>query len=44
MQNTRVIPSSAVIALCALVVVAEGYDLIVYGALLPALLKEPGWD
>lgn len=31
------------IALCALVVVAEGYDLIVYGALLPSLLDEPGW-
>ena len=43
MQNKRVIPPSAVIALCALVVIAEGYDLIVYGALLPALLKEPGW-
>lgn len=43
MRNTRVIPSPAVIALCALVVVAEGYDLIVYGALLPALLKEPNW-
>lgn len=43
MQIKRLIPSSAVIALCALVVIAEGYDLIVYGALVPALLKEPGW-
>lgn len=43
MNYKNVIPSSAVIALCALVVIAEGYDLIVYGALLPALLKEPGW-
>jgi AAHS family benzoate transporter-like MFS transporter len=32
-----------VVALCALVVVAEGYDLIVYGALLPKLLAEPDW-
>ena len=32
-----------VVALGALVVVAEGYDLIVYGALLPKLLAEPGW-
>lgn len=39
----RVVSPWAVIALCALVVVAEGYDLIVYGALLPSLLKEPGW-
>jgi AAHS family benzoate transporter-like MFS transporter len=29
--------------LCALVVIAEGYDLIVCGALLPDLLAEPGW-
>ncbi|MET8770409.1 MFS transporter [Streptomyces sp. NPDC004658] len=32
-----------VVALCTLVVIVEGYDLIVYGALLPDLLKEPGW-
>lgn len=32
-----------VVALCALVVIAEGYDLIVFGALLPKLLVEPGW-
>ncbi|MFC0111043.1 MFS transporter [Kibdelosporangium aridum] len=35
--------SWTVVALCATVVVAEGYDLIVYGALLPKLLAEPGW-
>ena len=33
-----------VIGLCALVVVAEGYDLIVYGTLIPSLLAEPGWN
>lgn len=32
-----------VVTLGALVVIAEGYDLIVYGALLPKLLAEPGW-
>ncbi|HEX4251529.1 MAG TPA: aromatic acid/H+ symport family MFS transporter [Pseudonocardia sp.] len=32
-----------VVTLCALVVIAEGYDLIVFGALLPTLLVEPGW-
>ncbi len=32
-----------VVALGTLVVIAEGYDLIVYGALLPQLLTEPGW-
>lgn len=31
------------IILCALVVVAEGYDLIVFGALIPSLLQEPDW-
>jgi AAHS family benzoate transporter-like MFS transporter len=44
MRHTLAIPSSAIIAFCALVVIAEGYDLIVFGALLPALLKEPGWS
>ncbi|MEV4312416.1 MFS transporter [Actinocrispum sp. NPDC049592] len=39
----RTTSSWAVVALCATVVVAEGYDLIVYGALLPRLLTEPGW-
>jgi AAHS family benzoate transporter-like MFS transporter len=33
----------AVVALCSVLLVAEGYDLIVYGALLPSLLREPGW-
>ena len=32
------------VTLGALVVIAEGYDLIVYGALLPQLLTEPGWE
>ncbi|MFC0112144.1 MFS transporter [Kibdelosporangium aridum] len=31
------------VTLCALVVIAEGYDLIVFGAVLPSLLNEPGW-
>jgi len=33
----------AVTALCWVVVVFDGYDLIVYGTVLPALLAEPGW-
>jgi AAHS family benzoate transporter-like MFS transporter len=33
-----------VIALCWLIVVFDGYDLIVYGATIPALLDEPGWS
>ena len=32
-----------VIALCWLIVVFDGYDLIVYGTTIPALLDEPGW-
>lgn len=32
-----------VVVLGALIVIAEGYDLIVYGALLPSLIAEPGW-
>lgn len=39
----RHVSAWVVIALCALVVIAEGYDLIIYGALIPSLLDEPGW-
>jgi len=42
--SPRTARPTAVIALCALAIIAEGYDLIVYGALIPSLLKEPGWD
>jgi len=33
----------AVVAICFLIVVFDGYDLIVYGASVPKLLVEPGW-
>jgi AAHS family benzoate transporter-like MFS transporter len=36
-------PAALVIGLCWLIVVFDGYDLIVYGTTIPALLKEPGW-
>jgi AAHS family benzoate transporter-like MFS transporter len=32
-----------VTALCWVIVVFDGYDLIVYGTVLPKLLDEPGW-
>lgn len=32
-----------VLAICALTVVADGYDVVVYGAVIPSLLHEPGW-
>ncbi len=32
-----------VTALCWAIVVFDGYDLIVYGTVLPRLLEEPGW-
>ena len=32
-----------VVVLCFLTIVADGYDLIVYGATVPSLLTEPGW-
>jgi hypothetical protein len=32
-----------VLLLCFLIVVIEGYDLIVYGAVLPTILKAPSW-
>jgi AAHS family benzoate transporter-like MFS transporter len=33
-----------VVLLSTTVVIAEGYDLIVYGTLIPHLLEEPGWN
>jgi AAHS family benzoate transporter-like MFS transporter len=35
--------ASLVTALCWAIVVFDGYDLIVYGTVLPQLLEEPGW-
>ncbi|WP_158890302.1 MFS transporter [Amycolatopsis anabasis] len=38
-------PRSAVlvVAVCFVTVIFDGYDLIVYGAVIPLLLHEPGW-
>ncbi|WP_434666139.1 aromatic acid/H+ symport family MFS transporter [Paraburkholderia sp. A3BS-1L] len=33
-----------VVILCFLTIAVDGYDLIVYGATVPHLLKEPGWN
>jgi AAHS family benzoate transporter-like MFS transporter len=41
-RRTR--PAWLVIALAWSIVVLDGYDLIVYGATLPAMLAEPGWS
>lgn len=35
--------AATVTLLCWLLIVFDGYDLIVYGTVLPALLEEPGW-
>ena len=32
-----------VLAICGITVVADGYDVVVYGAVIPSLLHEPGW-
>lgn len=43
-QSTPPVRSSLfVVFLCFLTLVADGYDLIVYGATVPHLLAEPGW-
>jgi MFS transporter, AAHS family, benzoate transport protein len=43
-QTTPPVRSSLfVILLCFLTLVADGYDLIVYGTTVPHLLNEPGW-
>jgi MFS transporter, AAHS family, benzoate transport protein len=36
--------ATLVTALCWVIVVFDGYDLIVYGTVLPRLLSEPGWE
>lgn len=33
-----------VVVLCFLTIAVDGYDLIVYGATIPRLLEEPGWN
>ncbi|SIT41734.1 Major facilitator transporter [Paraburkholderia piptadeniae] len=33
-----------VVALCFLTIAVDGYDLIIYGATIPRLLEEPGWQ
>jgi MFS transporter, AAHS family, benzoate transport protein len=35
--------SSLIVALCGLMILFDGYDLVVYGNVVPALLVEPGW-
>ncbi len=32
-----------VVAICFVTIVFDGYDLIVYGAVVPSLLKNPDW-
>ncbi len=41
--TTRRRSGLSVVAICFLVVVFDGYDLIVYGASVPDLLAEPDW-
>ncbi|MDJ1372629.1 MFS transporter [Gulosibacter molinativorax] len=44
MSKTMARSSWATVFVCAFIIVAEGYDLIVYGTLIPSLLEEPGWN
>ncbi|MFG2025737.1 MFS transporter [Streptomyces sp. NPDC048825] len=32
-----------VLAICGITVVSDGYDVVIYGAVIPSLLHEPGW-
>ena len=40
----RTRPAWVVTLLCWLIVVFDGYDLIVYGTTIPHLMEEPGWE
>lgn len=42
--NPRAQYAGWVAPLCWLAVALEGFDLVVLGVVLPALLKEPGWN
>ncbi|RNL87548.1 MFS transporter [Halostreptopolyspora alba] len=35
--------STLVLVLCGVLILFDGYDLVVYGNVVPALLAEPGW-
>lgn len=41
---TRTRSPGVVIALCFVAIVFDGYDLVVYGAVVPDLLAYPAWD
>ncbi|MGD9530351.1 MFS transporter [Pseudonocardia sp.] len=44
---SRTVPTRSgltVVALCFLTIVFDGYDLIVYGSVVPSLLADPEWD
>ena len=43
LQPQRGATSTLVAALCGALILFDGYDLIVYGNVVPALLAEPGW-
>ncbi|MER5436501.1 aromatic acid/H+ symport family MFS transporter [Streptomyces sp. NPDC002588] len=32
-----------VLAICGITVISDGYDVVIYGAVIPSLLHEPGW-
>lgn len=33
-----------IVVLCAFLILGDGYDLVVYGNVVPSLLAEPGWN
>ncbi|MEU5592678.1 aromatic acid/H+ symport family MFS transporter [Streptomyces sp. NPDC020298] len=32
-----------VLAICGIAIITDGYDVVIYGAVIPSLLHEPGW-
>jgi MFS transporter, AAHS family, benzoate transport protein len=48
-QSTPLAPTAGksggfVIAICAAMILFDGYDLIVFGNVIPSLIAEPGWN
>ncbi|MFJ3804367.1 MFS transporter [Streptomyces sp. NPDC090088] len=35
--------SLLVVGICLVTIIADGYDVVVFGAVIPSLLREPGW-
>jgi len=43
-MRARISPAAPVVGLCLMALVLEGYDLLMYGTVVPSLLTYAPWD